>query len=77
MKQSRLMSLVEATTNVLVGFVLALATQMAIFPVFGLAVTLPQNVVIGSVFTAVSVVRSYLLRRVFEGLRLRAGDVHS
>ncbi|MGE0252955.1 MAG: hypothetical protein AB7N54_00040 [Alphaproteobacteria bacterium] len=75
MKQSRLMSLVEATTNVVVGFVLALATQMALFPVFGLAVTLPQNVVIGSAFTAVSVVRSYLLRRLFETLRLRTfGD---
>ncbi|MGE0256863.1 MAG: hypothetical protein AB7N54_19545 [Alphaproteobacteria bacterium] len=76
MKQSRLMSLVEATTNVTVGFVLALATQMALFPVFGLAVTLPQNMIIGSAFTAVSVVRSYLLRRLFEGLRVRAKGLH-
>ena len=47
MKQSRRISLAEAATNVIVGFVLAVATQMAIFPVFGLAVTLPQNRVIG------------------------------
>ena len=71
MKQSRLMSLVESLANVLVGYGVALATQMLVFPVFGLAVTITENILIGLVFTVVSIVRSYALRRGFEALRLR------
>ena len=67
--QSRLMSLVEAITNVVVGYLLALATQVAIFPLFGLTVSLADNLVIGCIFTAVSIARSYTLRRLFEALR--------
>ena len=36
MMQSRVMSLVEAATNVVVGYVLAIATQIAVFPWFGI-----------------------------------------
>ena len=71
MKQSRCMSLVEAVTNVLVGYGVAVATQWVVFPLFGLQATLQENLVIGLIFTAVSLVRSYLLRRAFEGLRVR------
>ncbi|WP_424894869.1 DUF7220 family protein [Tepidimonas sp. HKU79] len=71
MKQTRWMSLVEAVTNVLVGYGVAVATQWAVFPLFGLHATLQQNLVIGLIFTAVSLVRSYVLRRTFEALRIR------
>jgi hypothetical protein len=71
MKQSRLMSLVESLANVLVGYGVAVATQMAVFPLFGLAVTITENLLIGLIFTAVSIVRSYALRRGFEALRVR------
>ena len=71
MRQSRWMSLLEAVTNVLVGYGVAVATQWVVFPLFGLHATLQENLVIGLVFTVVSLIRSYLLRRVFEGLRVR------
>lgn len=71
MKQSRTMSLVEAVTNVLVGYGVAVATQWAVFPLFGLHVTLQENLTIGLVFTVISLVRGYLLRRAFEALRIR------
>ena len=71
MKQSRLMSLVESLANVLVGYGVAVATQMMVFPLFGLAVTVSNNLLIGLIFTAVSIVRSYALRRGFEALRVR------
>ena len=71
MKQSRLMSLVESLANVLVGYVVAVITQMAVFPLFGLAVTISDNLLIGLIFTAVSILRSYALRRGFEALRVR------
>ena len=71
MKQSRLMSLVESFANVLVGFGVAVATQMAVFPLFGMVVTVAENLLIGLIFTVVSIVRSYALRRGFEALRVR------
>ena len=43
MRQSRLMSLVEAVTNVVVGYGVAVVTQMLVFPIFGLATTSPTN----------------------------------
>ncbi len=71
MKQSRLMSMVESLANVLVGYVVAVVTQMAVFPLFGLAVTVTENLLIGLIFTAVSIVRSYALHRGFEAMRVR------
>lgn len=69
--QSRLMSLVEAWSNVAVGFVINLFANLLILPLFGLQVTLSDAFGIGLVFTLISVVRSYLLRRFYERLRLR------
>ena len=69
MRQSRLMSLVEALANVTVGYAVAVLVQIAVFPLFGLSVTYGQNFSIGLVFTAVSIVRGYLLRRLFDALR--------
>ena len=63
------MSLVEAVANVAIGYVVAVAAQLVVFPAVGLAVTLGQNLVIGAAFSAVSIIRSYALRRVFERLR--------
>ena len=69
MKQSRAMSLVEALTNVAVGYGIALATQIIVFRLFGLHATLAENMTMGAIFTLVSLVRSYSLRRVFEKIR--------
>ena len=71
MKQSRLMSLLESLANVLVGYGVAVLTQVVVFPLFGLVVTVTENLLIGLIFTAVSIVRSYALRRGFEALRVR------
>ena len=69
MKQSRFMSLVEAVANVIVGYGVAVVTQILIFPLFGLHTTLAQNLKMGAVFTMVSIARSYILRRLFERIR--------
>ncbi len=71
MKQSRAMSLVESLANVAVGYGVAVVTQILIFPIFGLHTTLAQNLMMGAIFTAVSIGRSYALRRLFEEIRLR------
>lgn len=66
MSQSRRMSLFEAVTNVTVGYVLAVATQVVVFPAFGLHASLGDNLGIGAVFTSISLLRGYALRRLFE-----------
>ena len=71
-KQSRRMSLVESIANVVVGFGIAVLTQIAVFPIFGLHVSLADNLVIGLIFTFVSIARSFALRRMFEDFRVRA-----
>lgn len=69
MRQSRLMSFVEAVANVVVGYGIAVLTQFLVFPLFGLSATISQNLAIGAIFTVISLARSYLLRRLFEALR--------
>lgn len=71
MKQSRLMSLVESITNVAVGYVLALVTQVVVFPLFGITASLPEHLAIGAAFTGMSLLRSFMLRRLFEAWRVR------
>jgi hypothetical protein len=66
MGQSRRMSLVESLTNIAVGYLVALAAQIIIFPILGVQASLHQNLMIGVLFTLVSLARSYALRRVFN-----------
>jgi hypothetical protein len=70
--QSRLMSAVEATANVAVGYGVAVITQVMVFPLFGLNAALVENLILGSIFTIVSLIRSYALRRMFNALRPNA-----
>lgn len=69
MSQSRKMSMVESFANVAIGYGIAVAAQLAIFPVFDIHVPLQSNLLIGAFFTVVSLVRSYVLRRVFNRIR--------
>ena len=72
MKQSRTMSLVESVANVIVGYGIAVATQLLVFPWFGLPARLNDALAIGAIFTVVSILRSFLLRRLFEAIRMRS-----
>ena len=64
--QSRLMSAIEASTNVLIGYLVSVAANIIILPLFGYDVTVADSFAIGLAFTAVSLVRSYVLRRAFN-----------
>lgn len=74
MRQSRAMSLAEAVANVAVGYAVAVATQIIVFPLFGIMVSLGQTLAIGALFTIASLARSYLLRRLFETIRVRSAE---
>ena len=72
MKQTRTMSMIEAITNVVVGYKLAIATQLLVFPLFGIEAALHEHLAIGLAFVAVSLARGYLLRRLFERIRVQS-----
>lgn len=69
MTQSRRMSLVEAATNVIVGYALAVGMQIVVFPVFGIHIALGDQLAIKLTFTVISLARGYVLRRLFERFR--------
>lgn len=71
MKQSRAMSLVEAVANVTLGYAIAVASQVLLFPAFGLHMTMAQNLKLAAAFTVISICRSYTIRRVFEAIHVR------
>jgi hypothetical protein len=72
MKQTRWQSFIEAWANVLVGYLVAIASQVLIFPWFGIHVPLSTNLAIGGWFTLISLARSYVLRRWFNNLKFRS-----
>jgi len=66
--QTRLQSLFEALANIVLGYGVALGAQLLVFPLFSIHIPLSSNIAIGMIFTLVSLVRSYLLRRLFNWL---------
>jgi len=69
MAQTKTGSLVEAAANILVGFSINWCANMVVLPAFGMHVTGGTAFKIGIVFTVISLVRSYVLRRWFNGLK--------
>lgn len=69
MSQTKLGSLTEAWGNVFIGYWINFAANLVILPLFGFSPSIRDNLLIGLLYTAVSVVRSYLIRRWFNGLR--------
>lgn len=65
MIQSKKHSLIESMTNVAIGYSVALVSQIIIFPVFDIHILLHENMLIGAWFTAISIARSYVVRRYF------------
>ena len=61
-----------SVAKLVAGPMLAIATQMVVFPWFGIETGLAEHMTIGLVFLGVSLIRGYLLRRLFEHLRFAA-----
>lgn len=66
MRQSKLASLVEALASTALGYGVALVSQLVIFPLYGVNISLDANLQIVAWFTAISLVRGYFVRRYFE-----------
>jgi len=64
--QTKLGSLTEAVLNVGGGYLLALLTQLVVFPLFDIRVDFGEQLGIAGIFTVISIARTYLWRRIFE-----------
>ena len=64
--QTKYQSLIESLTNILIGYLTALLSQVLIFPIFNIYVSFQDNLLIGLYFTIISLIRSYLVRRYFN-----------
>jgi hypothetical protein len=65
--QRRSVSLMEATASTAIGFSVSLALTFTVLPAFGYAVTAPDAWGITAIYTAASILRSYAVRRAFNG----------
>ena len=66
MNQTRLGSLIEALINTCIGFTINYVANLLIFPLFGFHITPGANFALGLIYTVISVVRSYAVRRWFN-----------
>lgn len=69
--QSKKMSLIETLSSVAIGYIISLAAQMIIFPIFKIEVSFEDNLLIGLFFTAVSIIRGYYVRRLFNWIKIK------
>ena len=71
--QSRLASFIEALTNNLLGLFVALLGQMIILPLLNIHLAPSQHIKVAVSFALLSLLRSYLLRRLFNRISLSSG----
>lgn len=64
--QTKLHSALETAANIFIGYVVAILSQLLVFPLFGIHIPFVDNLMIGLYFTVISLIRSYVLRRLFN-----------
>lgn len=66
--QSRVDSFMEALTNIAIGLVISMAANAVFIPLAtGHPLPLHSNAALGVIYTLISLVRSYAIRRAFNG----------
>ena len=68
--QKKLHSITESIINVIIGFGINFMANMLIFPLFGWAINIKQNITLGIIYTIISICRSYFLRRIFNKIMI-------
>ncbi len=64
--QTKKQSIKESITNIVVGYFISLISQLIIFPLLNITVTMADNLLISAYFTLISLIRSYVIRRYFN-----------
>jgi len=72
MSQTKTGSFIEAWINVAIGFSINYVANLLIFPLFNMHISLSDNLLMGGIYTVISVARSYAIRRWFNARIHRA-----
>ena len=64
--QTKFQSFIESMVNILIGYGVAIGSQLIVFPMFDIDIGFSNNLLIGLYFTVISLIRSYVIRRYFN-----------
>ena len=64
--QSKKQSLIETLTSVFVGWLIGVILNMLVLPLFDYNITVVDSLWVSLIFTVVSVIRGYVIRRTFN-----------
>ena len=64
--QSKKQSLIETLTSVFVGWLIGVILNLTVLPLFDYDITVVDSLLVSLIFTVISVVRGYLIRRFFN-----------
>ena len=64
--QSERESMIESLTSTTIGIIIGVVLNLTILPIFGYPVSVVDSLWISLIFTAISVIRSYAVRRIFN-----------
>ena len=64
--QTKRQSAIESLTSTTIGIIIGIVLNLTILPIFGYPVSVVDSLWISVIFTAVSVIRSYAVRRIFN-----------
>ena len=65
-EQSRRESVIEAWTNIVIGFSINYTANLLLLPLVGAELTAANNFWLGWTYTAISIIRQYAVRRWFN-----------
>lgn len=69
--QSKKQSLIETITSVFVGWLIGVILNLTVLPLFDYNITVTDSLWVSLIFTIVSVIRGYLIRRTFNRMEKR------
>ena len=64
--QSKKESMIESLTSTTIGIIIGIVLNLTILPIFGYPVSWSDSLWISVIFTIVSIIRSYVIRRFFN-----------
>ena len=64
--QSKKQSFIESLTSTTIGIIIGIVLNLTILPIFGYPVSVVDSLWISVIFTIVSIIRSYIIRRWFN-----------
>lgn len=67
--QNKKTSFIESIIQTFTGLIISFIIQIIIYPYLDIKVSINQNIFITLIFTIASIIRGYIIRRIFNNLK--------